>query len=189
MYQTEQRIVGLKNYWKITVLILLAGVLSGFLIWNFWPQLSAIGWINTSAKTTTPAYATEQNQIISIVKKYAPAVVSIVASADEPKYEECFNEESVDVPSWCENGTEKKRVGTGTGFIVSPDGYIVTNKHVVENEKGEYTVFLNDESNSGTKYKAQVLARDPNNDIAILKIEATKLPTVSLGNSEKIAVG
>ena len=143
----------------------------------------------------------EESQVIEVVDKASPAVVSIVASAEVPKYEQCFKRESFfpgrkgfsdfgyEVPSWCQNGTEIQRVGAGTGFIVSSDGYILTNRHVVEDEQAEYTVILNDVTNLGKKFKAAVLARDIRNDIAILKIESKDLPFLEFGNSDKIRVG
>ena len=82
-------------------------------------------------------------------------------------------------------GEELREVGGGTGFIVSPDGLIVTNKHVVLDEEAEYTVLTND----GQKYPVSVLARDPLQDIAILKMDANNLPTVKLGNSDALQIG
>lgn len=144
----------------------------------------------------------EESQVIDVVKKNSPAVVSIIASAEVPTYEQCYQKVpspdipedfqqffNFDIPSLCQNGTQKQRIGAGSGFIVSADGYIVTNKHVVEDEKAEYTVVLNDEKNLGKKVVAKVLARDPANDIAILKIDVKDLPFVSFGDSAKLQVG
>jgi len=76
-------------------------------------------------------------------------------------------------------------VGGGSGFIVSKDGLILTNKHVVSDENAEYTVLTNE----GEKIPAKVLARDPFQDIAILKVEKTSLPTVVLGDSDQLDIG
>ena len=76
-------------------------------------------------------------------------------------------------------------MGGGRGFIVSGDGVILTNKHVVSDTEAQYTVLTND----GKKYSAKVLARDSNIDIAIIKVEAFGLPTIKLGNSDSIQVG
>jgi len=73
----------------------------------------------------------------------------------------------------------------GSGFIITSDGLIATNKHVVSDEGAKYTVFTAD----GKKYSAQVLARDPYNDLAVLKIEAKSLPVVGLGDSDKLKIG
>ena len=72
----------------------------------------------------------------------------------------------------------------GSGFIVSPDGLVLTNAHVVENAK-EVTVKLSDHR----EFKAKVLGADHSSDIAVLKIEAHNLPTVRLGNSDQVGVG
>src|SRR3984957_2323460 len=72
----------------------------------------------------------------------------------------------------------------GSGFIVSPDGLVLTNAHVVDGAK-EVTVKLSDHS----EYKAKVLGADRASDIAVLKIDARDLPAVQLGNSDQLAVG
>ena len=74
--------------------------------------------------------------------------------------------------------------GLGSGVIVSPDGYILTNNHVVEGAD-EIEVFLNDSRHG----KAKVIGTDPDSDLAVLKIELDKLPIMVLGNSDSIQVG
>lgn len=81
------------------------------------------------------------------------------------------------------NGSEV--TGVGTGFIVSKDGYIVTNKHVVTSNPKSINVTLK----NGSSYKAKVIYSSDIVDLAIIKINATNLSSVSLGNSEKISVG
>jgi serine protease Do len=154
------------------------------------------------ATTTVIKVVSEESQVIDVVKKNSPAVVSIIESAEVPKYEQCYQNVptpdvpqdmqqffNFDIPSVCQNGTEQQQVGAGSGFIVSADGYIVTNKHVVEDPSAEYTVILNDEKNMGKKVTAKVLARDPDNDIAVLKIDMTDLPYVNFGDSSQLQVG
>lgn len=138
--------------------------------------------------------------VVSVVKRASPAVVSIVASKDVPVVEQYFVDPfgndpffqqffkdfpAPQVPQYRQKGTTKQQVSAGTGFVVSSDGMIVTNKHVVADTAAEYTVFLND----GSKYSAKVLARDPVDDLAFVKIEKSGLPTVALGNSSAIDVG
>jgi serine protease Do len=72
----------------------------------------------------------------------------------------------------------------GSGFIIRSDGYIVTNNHVVDNAS-EIVVKLDD----GRKFPARVVGRDPKTDIALVKIDATGLPVIPLGNSHKLQVG
>ncbi len=139
-------------------------------------------------------------RIIRAVKDNAPAVVSIVASKDvsvveqytidpfnDPFFQQFFggNGSGIKIPQYRQKGTERRDVSSGSGFIVSSDGMIVTNKHVVVDTVAEYTVFLND----GSKKSANVLARDPIQDLAVIKINATNLPTVKLGDSSTIQIG
>ncbi len=83
-------------------------------------------------------------------------------------------------------GRELKQYGqgSGSGVIVSSEGYIVTNNHVVE-DASEVEVILNDNS----KYKAQIIGADPSTDIAVLKIDASDLPAMPIGNSDDVRVG
>jgi len=132
----------------------------------------------------------EQSQVIEVAAKASSAVVSIIAIAEVPTYETSYNDFfNFRIPSRVQNGTEEMEVSAGTGFLVSSDGYIITNKHVVEDEDVKYTVILNDEEHFDEEIEAQVLARDPNNDIAILKIDKTDLPFLEFGDSEKIHIG
>ena len=74
--------------------------------------------------------------------------------------------------------------GSGSGVIISQDGYIVTNNHVIENAK-EIEVTLND----NRKYKAKIIGTDPSTDLAVLKIEEVGLTAIPLGNSDQLQVG
>ena len=74
--------------------------------------------------------------------------------------------------------------GLGSGFIISPDGHIVTNAHVVENSD-EINVRLSDRR----EFKAKVIGRDERSDVAVIKIDATGLPTVKVGDLSKLRVG
>lgn len=83
------------------------------------------------------------------------------------------------------NGTRQySQVGTGSGVIISSDGYIITNNHVI-NKATDIAVTLNDKK----EYKAKIIGTDPTNDIALLKIEAKNLPYVTFGDSDFIKVG
>ena len=81
-------------------------------------------------------------------------------------------------------GQSAAATSTGSGFILSADGYVVTNYHVVEGN-GEITV----ETNSGEQYKATIVGYDDLNDVALLKVEASDLSPVTLGNSDDLIVG
>jgi len=123
----------------------------------------------------------EKSPIINAIKKIGPAVVSIVVSKNMPKNKVLMPFGLV-VPS---AQRQKVKVGGGSGFIVDPCGIILTNRHVVSDPNSEYTIVTSDEK----KYKAKVLARDPINDIAIIKINAKGLPHIKLGNSSQLELG
>ena len=131
-----------------------------------------------------------EEAVIGTVESASPAVVSIIVSKDVPILERCpvtpfMGDDSFRfyVPCPSPSGkTERKEIGGGTGFIVASDGLIVTNKHVVSDSKAAYTVFLQD----GDKYESSVVAMDDGQDIAILKIEASGLPTLRLGDSDSV---
>lgn len=136
--------------------------------------------------------------VVEAVENASKAVVSIVASKDVPVIEQYqvspfgsdpffrqFFGPDFTIPQYRQKGTQRKEVSSGTGFIISADGYILTNKHVVADSAAEYTVLMND----GTKLKAQVLARDPVEDLAIVKVAKSGLPTLALGDSSQIKIG
>lgn len=81
-------------------------------------------------------------------------------------------------------GREAPRVGSGSGVIINENGYIVTNNHVIADAE-DVDVTLND----NRSYKARVIGTDPTTDIAVLKIDATDLPALSLFNSDNVKVG
>lgn len=125
---------------------------------------------------------------IESVKMAAPSVVSVVISKYLPKIKGMYPP-TVFNPFFFgdveEGAKEKIKVGGGSGFIVHPDGLILTNKHVVFDPDAEYTVVTIDLE----EYPAKVVSRDPINDIAVLKIQAKGLPAVRLGNSSKLELG
>jgi serine protease Do len=141
---------------------------------------------------------TEEGAVIKVVKESSPAVVSIVVTKNLPVYEQYF-EYTPFGPSvkQQQKGTEKKELGQGSGFIVSKDGMVLTNKHVVIDDQAEYTVF----TNAGKKYTAKVLAKDPVQDLAVLKIESESsidnkgefkpedFPVLPLGDSDNLSIG
>jgi S1-C subfamily serine protease len=81
--------------------------------------------------------------------------------------------------------TQEVKRNIGSGFIISEDGLIITNRHVVEDEEAKYTVLTNDKK----QYNVLKIYRDPLNDLAILKINATKLKPLGLGDSSTIKLG
>ncbi len=129
---------------------------------------------------------------IEAVKKVFPGVVSIVISKLMSDMKDKIPAAFPGLPGnpfggleTTPNPDEKIKVGGGSGFIVHPDGLVLTNKHVVFDTDAEYTVITND----GKEYAGKVIARDPVSDIAVVKIEGKNLPVVRLGNSTKLELG
>lgn len=146
----------------------------------------------------------QESLVVNAVKKDNPAVVSIVISQNVPKYVLDPNANgqqsnpfgdmfpglnipgfNFNIPQYRQEGTQKKDIGSGSGFFISADGLIVTNKHVVDQKNAEYTVFTND----GKKHSAKVIAQDPVLDIALIKIDGSNYPYLELGNSDSLQVG
>jgi len=143
-----------------------------------------------------------EQRIVNVVKDADGSVVSIVANKYLPVVDQysvnpfdMFNGDMFDpfnfyfnqkeVQPKVEPKYEKQEISSGSGFIITSDGYIVTNKHVVSDAKAEYTVFLND----GTKYSGKIIAIDPLEDFALVKIEASNLRPLVLGDSSKLELG
>jgi len=129
-----------------------------------------------------------KSPIVEIAKKVCPAVITIVISKDLPKMEGFyflpFGGKEFVVPKF-EKEKEKTKIGGGSGFIVTQDGYVITSQHVVSDTEADYTVILEPTK----KYPAKIISRDPISDIAILKINAKNLPYLELGDSDKIELG
>ena len=127
--------------------------------------------------------------IVEIAKRVCPAVITIVISKDLPQIEGFylmpFGDRGMIMPKFKKGKKESTKIGGGSGFIISEDGYVITSRHVVVDTDADYTVILEPKK----KYSAKVLARDPINDIAVLKIKDKKLPYVDLGDSNKIELG
>ncbi|MDD5040918.1 MAG: trypsin-like peptidase domain-containing protein [Candidatus Peribacteraceae bacterium] len=142
-----------------------------------------------------PVIASQDQLVIETVKRAEPAVVSVIITKDLPKltqvYENVVPEDpffrgfSFQIPRMQQQGTEKREVGGGTAFFVSSDGLLMTNKHVADDEKAEYTILLND----GKKIPAKVVARDPVNDIALLKVEGSDFTALPITATDDASLG
>lgn len=149
--------------WGITVLLaFVAGVLGAALFVRFMPagQQSAI---EQSKQVTLQ----ENSATIDLVKKVGPSVVSINTSTTVQSF----------------FGAQQQQ-GAGTGVIVTSDGLILTNKHVVQ---GASTVTVT--NTDGKQFEGKILALDSSNDIAFVKVEASGLPAAELGDSDRVEVG
>jgi S1-C subfamily serine protease len=129
----------------------------------------------------TPVSKTSQDKtVVEVVKEVSPAVVSIIITKNVPVYETPF-EWFFETPK----SYEKKEIGGGSGFLISEDGLILTNNHVVSEKDADYTVFLLD----GRSFPAKILATDQRRDLAIIKIEGENFPKAKLGDSDNLEIG
>jgi len=122
-----------------------------------------------------------QRQVKSTANKVIPAVVSIASTV--MVRDQAFGDEALPFGLFKEPPT-RRQYGQGSGVIVAPDGYIITNNHVVA-DAVDVEVVLADRR----QYKGRVVATDPKTDVAVVKIQATKLPTVAWGDSSQLDVG
>jgi Do/DeqQ family serine protease len=142
---------------------------------------------NPSDRPLTPT-AADTNFVVDVVKKVEPAVVQINTSQTvRSQVPEAFNDPffrrfyGEAVPS---QPRERSRRGVGSGFVISANGQILTNSHVV-NKADVVTVSFAD----GTTLEGKVVGEDPASDIAVIQVQANNLPTVALGSSERVEPG
>lgn len=165
---------------KKNILFLLVAVFLFFGGWQANPYFS--GEETAKQATADSLHFDEQEATIQAIKKVIPAVVSIIVYDQEQSI--VINLETG------ENTKENKKVekGSGTGILISADGFILTNRHVVnvlDEKTAEYRVILD----SGKQYYAQMIGKDKLNDLAVLKIFDKNLPFVELGDSSQLQVG
>ena len=158
-----------------------------------WTQhVFAQGGGKVRTETLAPISGAPNEGFAAIAERVTPAVVSIQAERDArrprpgtqqrrnvpPGFEEFFNQLD---PRQQQQGPSES---SGSGFIVSKDGYILTNNHVVEGAD-RVKVLMADRR----EFKAKVVGRDPQTDVAVLKIDGSGLPTVGLGDDNKLRIG
>ena len=163
--------------WGLIIGMLLGGVVGG-IAGNYivMKNPSTFPWART-VSTTSPGtttsgltiVTTEEQAIENAVKVASPAVVQINITSVSQN------------PFGFSSGTQE---GLGSGFIITSDGYVLTNNHVVENAT-KITVVLKD----GREFRGQVIGTDATSDVAVVKISGTDLPTVELGDSSTLTVG
>jgi len=159
------------------------------------PEVKSLKTADQPANSVYVSNISYEQAVIDSVKSSSLSVVSIVISKNVPVYEQQYVNinpfgslfPDLQIPQQVQKGTELQEVGAGSGFIVSADGLVLTNKHVVSDKAAEYTVYTSD----GKKYSAKVLALDPAEDLAVIKIESSgKVFTAAkLGDSSKIQIG
>lgn len=152
----------------------------------------------TGDAAPTPATVSVEDReelIARVVNTSSPSVVSIVAKKEVPKYGECPQATNPNdffgrlFPDFfggnlCQIGTEERQVSAGTGFVVA-NGLVATNKHVVSDTGATYEVQTND----GRTLAGTVIARDPFQDLAIMKVANLNLAAIPLGDSSALQIG
>ena len=144
------------------------------------PQIVSIA---QAPEAAAPTSAAASNSLRGAAQRAAPAVVSIVASKvsqrrpqlEDPWFRFFFGERGPQDPP---------QRGLGSGVIVSPEGYLITNHHVIDGAD-DIEVLLAD----GRQAQAKVVGTDPDSDVAVLKIDLPKLPTITFGNAQGPQVG
>lgn len=188
-----------QNFWRRSQAVLLAGALAA--------GLGVAGYAATPTDSANPAVVLKlanadegpsHTGFAPIVKKVLPAVVSVESTKvskiptqfegsapDDPLFRQFFgngnSNRQFQAPG---EAPEQREQGLGSGVILTPDGYILTNNHVVDSATG-VRVTLADKR----EFKAKVIGADPKSDIAVIKIDATNLPCVTVGDSSKVQVG
>jgi len=192
---------GIFSHFRFLVLSLLVGFCGG--LFAFFVSLYAWGALGEYTSWTEhierQILINEEQGIIELVEKTNPSVVSIVIEKEiqqsrgfvpSPFFDDFFGalppfffDEGN--PTHSPSEPQLRRVGGGSGFIVSEDGLIVTNKHVISDDAARYTVVLSD----GREFVAEVVARDPTLDIGLIRITESGLPTLTLGDSDTLRMG
>ena len=157
---------------------------------NWWPKASVVLAPPVAAPASTNAPAASgaapiTGSFAAAARRAAPAVVSVTATklasnphADDPRFKFFFGDRAPDAAA------SRRQLGLGSAVIVAPEGYLLTNHHVVE-DATDIEVQLAD----GRNTRATVVGSDPETDIAVLKIELSNLPVITLGDVRALQVG
>ena len=164
----------MKKYFWLILTVFIALPTISIAQWSYLPTIPGPIDLEELARPTYKIAATqpvvsEEEAVIKTYENLLPSVVSILITE---KVSNDLGEVSL------------QETGGGTGFFISSDGYIITNKHVVLEKNVNYTVI----TNTNKEYVGSVLARDPLFDIAIMKIEGTGFKPAKLGDSDKIRI-
>src|ERR1700730_8606698 len=171
----------------------LAAGAGGYAIARVTPSVSAAGHVRASLKMADPSEAPSKMGFAPIVKQVLPNVVNISSSKvvrtpnqsegmpADPFFQQFFGKRFGPGP---EVPKQRREQSLGSGVIVSPEGYVLTNNHVVDGATN-IKVTLSDKR----ELKATVVGTDPKTDIAVLKLEGSNFPAITLGDSTKVQVG
>ncbi|MCX8008670.1 MAG: trypsin-like peptidase domain-containing protein [Patescibacteria group bacterium] len=185
--------------WIAIVILLVGGIISSGITGVTWKtleqQLSKFSMRIPSSSSSSQKFQSdekvkvvyEESVVIDVVEKVSPSVVTIGVKKTR-RVGDIFEFNPFDPFEGFRRRpgrTQQIEQDIGSGFIVSSDGFVVTNKHVVNDPSATYNVITKD----GKTYPAKKIYRDPSNDLAIIKIDASGLTPVEMGDSNKIRVG
>lgn len=168
----------------------LGGVLTlgGYKVFLEKPQVVIERTIEPALKTVQANYTTTDNVVMNNPTNFTDAAEKTVNAVVHVKNTAIKTQTNpyADLFYGRGSGTRKyEQVGTGSGVVITPDGFIVTNNHVIDNAT-DIEITLNNQK----KYKAKLIGTDPENDIALLKIDADEqLPSIPFANSDAIKIG
>jgi serine protease Do len=187
------------NFWRrpqtVVASLVLASALGGVGYASVTHLENAHG-LNLKLADPREASASAQSGFAPVVKKVLPAVVNITSSKvskvssesqempDDPLFRQFFGQEFSERFNGPRQAPGQREQGLGSGVIMTPDGYLLTNNHVVDGAN-DVRVTLSDKR----EFKAKVVGTDAKSDIAVLKIDASTLPSITVGDSTKVQVG
>jgi len=137
--------------------------------------------------TPTPSRAARRTPVVEVFERTRDAVVNIRATVEVENYDRLFPDDLFADPfgGLTRRKTTRRYTSLGSGFVIHPDGFVVTNAHVVMRAAGQEVIFAD-----GTKYEADRIAIDEKHDLAVLKIKADRsFPAITLGRSDDLMVG
>lgn len=189
-----------KGFWKSSKAVLcsvaLASTLAGGVGYASVAHLEHVH-AALALKLASPNEGYSQTGFAPVVKKVLPAVVNIASSKvskvpteffgqlpDDPMFRQFFGNDFNRQFRAPRQAPEQREQGLGSGVVMTQDGYILTNNHVVDGASS-VTVTLADKR----EFKARVIGTDPKSDIAVLKIDASSLPSITVADSSKVQVG
>src|SRR5439155_15522141 len=181
----------MRNLWLIFAQTATVAVSVLFVVTTLKPEWlgrpgSGLQVVELRQATPSPGLPARAASYSDAVRKAVPSVVNIFTSKeiktprhpflDDPLFRHFFGDRLEEEP--------QRAISLGSGVIVSPKGYILTNDHVVEGAD-EIELGLSD----GRKLSAKLVGRDPESDLAVLKTEAQNLPAITFGSADKLQVG
>lgn len=152
---------------------------------RFFPRKETLGLVPS---VTQQRILTEESVVIDVAEKVSPSVVTVSITKTQRVLDLFEWDPFMDPFGFFrqpQGREEKIKQDIGSGFVISSEGLVVTNKHVVSDTSAKYRIITKDDK----EYEVKKIYRDPVNDLAILKIDASGLKPVELGDSDKLKVG